>query len=193
MTPEDDCDEFFDETDETEEVDEEVLDLGTIRNGWQVVCHGDDSPDCLVDWLTPFVDRHDRCISIADEHQLDVKELGDCGSTIEFLQSIGVRLTSEDWTGSLISGTYFFGWIRVGSENDVAAKAVRILTVIEKSLRRALLNRGIEQLKRIDELEKLSERITDDRAAMRAQIDALRTDLWKAIQERDEARGRGAG
>ena len=141
------------------------LDIGSTKNGREVVCHGDYRPQSFADWLEPMVGELETLSEIAQAHALriDVRGVQLDGSAEAFLSAIGVDLVGAEWTGSLISGTYYFGWIAHGGEGGVVHTANRLLAQLREELRaelrEILLEQISEELAAIDDIATLSERV----------------------------------
>jgi hypothetical protein len=121
-----------DETDEPE--DDDLLELGFQSGGEVVVCMGDDRPDCFVDWLEKLVDEFRDLYLTLEEEGCNLSALKSPCDVSEFVSVIGVELRARPWTGSLISGTWYHGWIKIGSEREVQAKARELLGRLRRAV-----------------------------------------------------------
>jgi hypothetical protein len=106
-----------------------IHELGFRKGDEVVVCSGDDRPDCFVRWLESLVNAYRDLYWTADGKDLgpELRALRIPEDVIEFLDAIGVELRARPWTGSLISGTWYHGWIRDGSEREVEARGQEIV------------------------------------------------------------------
>jgi hypothetical protein len=112
----------------------EHLELGSQRGGEILVCHGDDRPDCFVGWLEKLVEKYRDLAGTAEEQGQDLGRLKAPIDVMDFIQVIGVELGSRPWTGSLISGTWYEGWIKNGTEPQVQANARKVLADLESAI-----------------------------------------------------------
>lgn len=118
--------------------------VGDIRQGYVLVYHGDDSPTDWIDWLRPLVDKASDLLCQAEENGIDLtfrktprSKLHQIGFLDEFLDLLGIRRESYGWTGSLISGSYQLGWLKVGKVDETQALAQQIVTDMERQLQDA--------------------------------------------------------
>jgi len=111
--------------------DDDLLELGFQSGGEVIVCMGDDQTDSFVGWLEKLVERYRELYAEAEEQGHDPSSQGIPCGVGEFVSAIGIDLRAKPWTGSLISGTWYHGWMKAGSENDVRAKAQGILTALQ--------------------------------------------------------------
>jgi hypothetical protein len=95
--------------DEPEE--EDIHPLGFRKGDEIVVCMGDGQPDSFVGWLEKLVKRYRELYAAAEEQGHDPSSQGIPCGVGEFASAIGIDLRHKPWTGSLISGTWYHGWI----------------------------------------------------------------------------------
>jgi|LauGreDrversion4_2_1035121.scaffolds.fasta_scaffold1103751_1 hypothetical protein len=115
--------------DESEEDD--IHPLGFRKGDEIVVCMGDDQPDSFVGWLEKLVERYCELYAEAEEQGHDPSSQGIPCGVGEFVSAIGIDLRDKPWTGSLISGTWYHGWMKVGAECEVQAKAQGIFAELQ--------------------------------------------------------------
>lgn len=116
--------------------------VGDIKQGYVLVYHGDDKPTDWIDWLRPIIEKASDLLCQAEENGITLTfrktprskphEVGFLG---EFLDLIGIRRESYDWTGSLVSGSYQLGWLRVGKVEQTRALAQQVVAQMEQQLR----------------------------------------------------------
>jgi len=106
-----------------------IRELGFRKGDEVVVCSGDDRPDCFVRWLESLVSAYRDLYWTADGKDLgsELRALQIPEDVSDFLDAIGVDLRVQTWTGNLISGTWYHGWIRAGSEREVEANGQEIV------------------------------------------------------------------
>ena len=157
----------------------EIPSIGGRSHGRLLVCMGDDRPDQWAPWLESLVFEFERLEMIADEHsfKLQTGSHGSLRGWQDFCEAMGVEVRSEFWEGSLTSGQFVTGWIRVGGTRDAKKAGKTLLLEVERFLLTQLRARRIEELSEIGDLESLVERTRDDRAALLAQIGVLKTAL----------------
>ena len=116
-----------------EESGEHTPELGGQRGGEILVCHGDDRPNCFVDWLEKLVEKYCDLAGTAEEQGQDLGRLKAPIDVMDFIQVIGVELRSRPWTGFLISGTWYEGWIKKGNQAQVQANARKVLADLQSA------------------------------------------------------------
>jgi len=110
---------------------DDLLELGFRKGDEIVVCMGDDQPDSFVGWLERLVERYRELYAEAEEQGHDPSSQGIPRGVGEFVSAIGIDLRDKPWAGSLISGTWYHGWIKLGAECSVQAKAQRIFAELQ--------------------------------------------------------------
>jgi hypothetical protein len=116
-----------------DESGEHTPELGGQRGSEILVCHGDDRPNCFVDWLEKLVEKYRDLAGTAEEQGQDLGRLKAPIDVMDFIQVIGVELRSRPWTGFLISGTWYEGCIERGNEAQVQANARKVLADLESA------------------------------------------------------------
>ena len=151
--------------------------VGARRRGHILVCHGDDNPD---QWIqSRFKELH----GLSEEYgfALDAGEGSErLGSVGEFLELIGVDIRSNPWEGSLISGVYRFGWVKVGTVRAVRKKAAELLKALQRQVDSEVRRKILEELAGIKDIDQLIERTAADRDELRRQILESKSALSKA-------------
>ncbi|MEI8092997.1 MAG: hypothetical protein WCG80_02175 [Spirochaetales bacterium] len=91
---------------------DDVPSLGEIRDGYGLVCYGDEKPEEWLDWLGDTVAKFEDPKAQADRFKVDLEWEG---GVLEDWRSVchvlGVSLESEFWESSLVSGQYQTGWL----------------------------------------------------------------------------------
>ena len=160
--------------------------VGARRRGHILVCHGDDSPDQWIAWLVPIQSRFKELHGLSEEYgfALDAGEgSGRLGSVGEFLELIGVDVWSNPWEGSLISGVYRFGWVKVGTVRAVRKKAAELLKALQRQVDSEVRRKILEELAGIKDIDQLIERTAADRDELRRQILESKSALSKAHED----------
>jgi len=160
--------------------------VGARRRGHILVCHGDDSPDQWVAWLEPIQSRFEELHALSEEYgfALDAGEGSRrLGSVEEFLELIGVDVRSDPWEGSLISGVYQFGWVKVGTVRAVRKKAAELLKALERQVNGEVRRQILEELAGIKDIDQLIDRTATDRAELRRQIVESTSALSKSQED----------
>lgn len=122
---EEEFDEEYDEYEDEEEEEDDSVDIGDVRHGHVVVCHGDDYPYIFARWLEPLVDEFKELSGTAEQYRLDLRidnEDVHLHNVTAFCNRLGVSFSTKAWTGSLISGLYRVGWVKVGEEEKAATR-----------------------------------------------------------------------
>lgn len=88
-----------------EESGKHTPELGGQRGSEILVCHGDDRPNCVVDWLEKLVEKYRDLAGTAEEQGQDLGRLKAPIDVMDFIQVIGVELGSRSWRASVVSGT----------------------------------------------------------------------------------------
>lgn len=146
--------------------------VGARRCGRILVCHGDDSPDQWIDWLEPVQFRFKELLGLSEKYgfALDAGAgPGRLDSLEEFLDLIGVDIDSNPWEGSLISGVYRFGWVKVGTVRTVRKKASVVLTALKRQVDSQVRRKILDELAGIKDIDQLIDRTSTDRAELRQQ------------------------
>jgi hypothetical protein len=160
--------------------------VGARRRGHILVCHGDDSPDQWIAWLEPIQSRFTELHGLSEEYgfALDAGEgSGYLGSVGKFLELIGVDVRSKPWEGSLISGVYRFGWVKVGTVRAVRKKAAELLKALQRQVDSEVRRKILEELAGIKDIDQLIERTAADRDELRRQILESKSALSKAEED----------
>lgn len=160
--------------------DDGIPNLGDRRKGRIFVCFGDDKPTDFIDWLQPFVDEFSDLLSLADEYGLPefgCSRVGDFETLQQLLEAIGVELETSPWTGSLISGLAYFGWIKTGTIREVKSRAKGVLTQARADLEPDVRKRVLEEVALIQPLEAFLEQATTDVKRLQQTIDNLQETL----------------
>jgi hypothetical protein len=147
--------------------------IGARRSGYILVCHGDDSPDQWIAWLEPIQSRFAELYELSEEYgfALDAGEGSRrLGSVVEFLGLIGVDVRSNFWEGSLISGIYHLGWVKVGTVRAVKKKAAEVLKALRRQVDSEVRRAILDELAGIKDIDQLIERTAADRDDLRRQI-----------------------
>jgi hypothetical protein len=153
--------------------DDDYPEIGKRRRGMVLVCQGDDQPDQFADWLQPLVVDFERLSSLASEFDIELSAQDTKApivSVIEFCERIGVEFSSKMWEGSLISGVYHLGWIKVGTVRSASAQGRKLIRAIEMRVDLAIREAVIRDIQRIKDLDEFIDRTADDRAGMREKI-----------------------
>ena len=108
---------------------------------------------------------------------------GRLGSVGEFLELIGVDVWSNPWEGSLISGVYRFGWVKVGTVRAVRKKAAELLKALQRQVDSEVRRKILEDLAGIKGIDQLIERTAADRDELRRQILESKSALSKAQED----------
>lgn len=156
--------------------DDDYPEIGKRRRGMVLVCHGDDRPDQFADWLQPLVVEFERLSSLASEFGIDLTPEDGASpivSVIDFCERLSIEFSSTMWEGSLISGVYHLGWIKVGTVRSASAHGRKIIRMLEKQADRAIRQAVIRDIQRIKDLDEFIERTADDRVGLREKIAAL--------------------
>ncbi len=141
-----------------------------------LVCHGDDRPDQFAAWLQPLVIDFERLSSLASEFGTDLTyEDGALPivSVVDFCERLGVEFRSTVWEGSLISGVYYLGWIKVGTVRSAKAHGRALIQAIESRTDKAIRQTVIRDIQRIKNLDEFIDRTANDRRDMREKIASL--------------------
>jgi hypothetical protein len=168
----------------TDDVDagstEDFPSIGDRRAGRILVCMGDDRPDQLIDWLDALVSDFEELKTIADEHVVKVNA-GSQGGVMndwsDFCSALGVHIDSNFWEGSMISGHLQMGWIQPGQIRRAQKIGKEILKEIRRDVLEQIRSAAISEIKKIKDLDRLIERISDDRPFLLAQIGHLKAAL----------------
>lgn len=130
--------------------DGDYPEVGDKKSGYVLVCHGDDTPSDWIKWLEPLVDYANRLLAIAEEHGVPIK-VGKESSNVchihEFLDAAGIRLETWQWQGSLISGTYYLGWVK--NEERACLKTERLVCKIYRKLEACQSQEIMQELSKI--------------------------------------------
>ena len=167
--------------------------FGARRRGHILVCPGDDSSDRWIAWLEPVRSRFKELHGLPGEYgfALDAGEgSGRRGSIGEFLEMIGVDVRSNPWEGSLISGVYRFGWVKVGTVRAVRKKAAELLRALQRQGDGEVRRKILEGLAGIKGIDQQIERTAADRAELRRRIVESKLALSKAQEELQLTRDR---
>ena len=157
--------------------------VGARRRGHILVCHGDDSPDQWIDWLEPIQSRFNELYELSEEYGFALgagERSGRLDSIEEFLELIGIDVRSNPWEGSLISGIYQFGWVKVGTVRAVRKKAAEVLKALQRQVDGEVRRKILEELAGIKDIDQLIERTAADRAELRRHIVETTSALSKA-------------
>ena len=115
--------------------DDDFPELGELRRGMVLVCHGDDRPDQFADWLKTLVADFASLFSIACEFGIDLDPQDGSAPIVDvmdFCQRLGIEFSSNMWEGSLISGIYRFGWLKAGTVRSASAHGRTMLRAVKK-------------------------------------------------------------
>ena len=115
--------------------DGDYPEVGDKKSGYILVCHGDDTPSEWVDWLSPLVQYAKALLSIAEEHRVPMnvgKESATISHIHEFLDAAGIRLETQEWQGTLISGNYYLGWVK--NEERARLKTEHLIRIMYRTL-----------------------------------------------------------
>jgi hypothetical protein len=156
--------------------DDDYPEIGKRRRGMVLVCHGDDRPDQFADWLQPLVVEFERLSSLASEFGIGLTSEDGASpivSVIDFCERLGIEFSSTMWEGSLISGVYYLGWIKVGTVRSASALGRKLIRTIERRADPAIRQAVIRDIQRIKDLDEFIDRTADDRAGMREKIASL--------------------
>jgi hypothetical protein len=170
--------------------EDDYPEIGKRRRGMVLVCHGDDLPDRFADWLQSLVTDFERLSSIASEFGVDMDPLDGSPSIIDvmdFCQRLGIEFRSNMWEGSLISGIYHLGWIKVGTVRSAAAHGKMLLRALEKQTDCAVRSSVMRELQDIKELDEFIDRTADDRHVLLQEIASLGSSLQATKSALDAA------
>lgn len=165
---------------------DDYLGIGARRSGYILVCHGDDSPDQWIAWLEPIQSRFKELHELSEEYgfALDAgKRSARLGSVVDFLELIGIDVQSNSWEGSLISGVYRFGWVKVGTVRAVKKKAAELLKALQRQVDSEVRRKILKELAGIKDVDQLIERTAADRDDPRRKILELNSALFKAQED----------
>lgn len=154
---------------------EDFPDIGDVRSGHILVCHGDDKPTEWIPWLESIAREANSLISIYDEYGVPIvygPEKRSISCLIDFLDAIGLVLDSNYWEGSCISGFYWTGWIKKGQVRAVQAAAKTLIVEIRSLLDRAIRQKVVNDLMKIKSLECFLERTSEESIGLKDRIEA---------------------
>lgn len=160
--------------------DDDFPELGELRRGMVLVCHGDDRPDQFADWLKTLVADFESLFSIACEFGIDLDPQDGSAPIVDvmdFCQRLGIEFSSNMWEGSLISGIYRFGWLKAGTVRSASAHGRTMLRAVKKQANVAVRLEVFRELQSIKDLDKFINRTTDDRDGLRKRIADLDSSL----------------
>jgi len=163
--------------------EEEFPSVGDRRQGQVLVCMGDDRPDQWDSWLEPLVDEFEALKATATEHGLEFhmgSQLGELEGWQDFCEALGISVSTKFWEGSMNSGQFVMGWIKLGKVRGAQKAGKEILKQLGKSLLEQLREKRIGELGRIKDLNLLIERTCDDRGALLSENAKLKSDLEAA-------------
>ncbi len=155
-----------------------------------IVCHGDDEPREFATWLQRLVDRFKRLDEIAADHDITLRTVGDpapIGSVLDFCERLGIDMRSDHWEGSMISGIYHVGWIKVGTARAMAKHGRQLLNEIEQQLDPQIRTKVLAELARINSLDDFIDRTTDVREELEQTAYSLRK-AREALEKADSDR-----
>ena len=165
--------------------------IGRSRGGYTLVCHGDDRPTEWAGWLADFVSRFKEITTLAEEHgvRLADRQAGDAPtSPVEFCRAIGIDMDSSPWQGSLISGTYWLGWLRAGTLRETKSRARSLIASMSKLMEIGVRAAVMRELSVIPDFDEFLERTDANRPRLQQEI----TGLKEALQQlRTEAQQKG--
>lgn len=153
--------------------DDDYPEIGKRRRGMVLVCHGDDRPDQFADWLQPLVVEFERLSSLASKFGIALTSEDGAPpivSVIDFCERLGIEFRSTMWEGSLISGIYYLGWIKVGTVRSASAHGRKLIRAIERRADQAIRQAVIRDIQRIKDLDEFIDRTADDRTVMREKV-----------------------
>lgn len=156
--------------------DDDYPEIGKRRRGMVLVCHGDDRPDQFADWLQPLVVEFERLSSLASKFGIALTSEDGAPpivSVIDFCERLGIEFRSTMWEGSLISGIYYLGWIKVGTVRSASAHGRKLIRAIERRADQAIRQAVIRDIQRIKDLDEFIDRTADDRTVMREKVASL--------------------
>jgi hypothetical protein len=163
--------------------DDEYPEVGARRRGHILVCHGDDRPDQWINWLEPIQARFKELLGLSEEYGF-VLDAGDGSGRLDsiggFLDLIGIDMQSNPWVGSLISGVYLLGWIKIGTVRAVKKKSAKVLAALQRQVDREVRRKIVDELARIKDIDQLIDRTANDRAELRHTIVELKGALSTA-------------
>jgi hypothetical protein len=160
--------------------------IGLSRGGYILVCHGDDRPTEWADWLTDFVASFGKITSLAEEHgvRLSDSQGGYAPSSLfEFCEAIGIEMDGSPWNGCLISGTYWLGWLRVGTLRATKSRARSLIASMSKQMELDVRAAIMRDLSAIRDLDALLERTDTDRPRLQQEITCLKEALQQLRAE----------
>jgi hypothetical protein len=167
---------------EEEEV-EDYPDIGDRRNGFILVCMGDDRPDQWIDWLEELVCKYEELEALAEARELPLDAGPDYGNLLgwrDFCETLGVSMDSKFWEGCMTSGQFQMGWIQSGTIRSAKKAGKEILNKIHKNLLEGIRRAAISELEKIKDLDRLVERTLDDRVSLLTAIKELNASLVTA-------------
>ena len=156
--------------------------IGQSRGGYTLVCHGDDCPDEWAIWLTAFVSSFEEITNLAEDHGVRLVDPRDghaLTSIIDFCEAIGIDMDSSPWQGQMISGTYWLGWLRVGSLRATKSRARSLIASMSKQMEVGVRAAVMRELSAIRDLDELLERTGTARPQMQQET----TNLKETLQE----------
>lgn len=168
----------------------EAPSLGDVRNGYELVCHGDDSPSEFEHWLGALVKELRALQGVAAEYKLDHGNTGIDEHTEldEFLERIGVRLDSDFWEGACISGHYQYGWIKEDSADKVERKGERLLAQFRRSILKSIRAKLRERLALLEDPADLAVLACADVMGSHRRVPQLEREVEKLRKETEYLR-----
>lgn len=165
------------------QIDDDYPDIGERRGGMVLVCHGDDGPQEFASWLQPLVAGFRELDLRASDFDVDMDPQDGTDPIVDvtdFCERLGISFDMNMWEGSLISGVYHWGWIKVGTLRSASAHGKKLLRALEAHTDRAIrlaIMRDLQSIKRLDEF---IARTADDRHGLREKIASLSSSLHVA-------------
>lgn len=143
--------------------DDDYPDVGDVRDGRILVCHGDDEPTEFINWLESIWSQFQGLQRLSWDFNIELISKKYKRTIINFqdlFDLCGIETENNSWEGSLISGTYYWCWVEENKVQDTIIRLGDVLSTLDESIKTKIKTNVINELKNLDDLDELIERTT---------------------------------